>query len=148
MCLTGWHLWVIAALVFFIVEVITPGGFLFACLGVGFLASALAAFLGLGLAWQVLAFAVISLAFFAVVRPLFLKYFAGGSDQVRTNVEALVGRVGRITEAVEPLSNRGRVLVGGEDWRAVSAQDTPIPAGERVIVVAVDGVKLVVDRAP
>jgi len=55
--------------------------------------------------------------------------------------EALVGRVG---VAKTDLDGQGLVLVAGEDWTAES--DEPVRAGERVRVVAVEGLRLRVRR--
>jgi membrane-bound serine protease (ClpP class) len=64
-----------------------------------------------------------------------------------TGREGLVGKTGRVTEAIDPV---GKVVVWGERWQAVSADEAPIPAQARVEVVKVDEMTLHVrlaDRA-
>jgi membrane-bound serine protease (ClpP class) len=56
-----------------------------------------------------------------------------------TGREGLVGKTGRVTEAIDPV---GKVVVWGERWQAVSVDETPIPAQARVEVVAVDEMTL------
>ncbi len=51
--------------------------------------------------------------------------------------------VGRAETALAP---EGSVFVRGEHWTALA--DEPIAAGERVEIVAVDGLRLRVRRAP
>jgi len=55
--------------------------------------------------------------------------------------EAVVGRVGVAKTDLDP---QGTVLVAGEDWTAEAAE--PVRAGERVRVVAVEGLRLRVRR--
>jgi membrane protein implicated in regulation of membrane protease activity len=54
--------------------------------------------------------------------------------------------VGRSAVAVSALSPAGQVRLDGELWAATS--DRPIEAGEHVVVRHVDGLNLVVERAP
>jgi membrane protein implicated in regulation of membrane protease activity len=63
-------------------------------------------------------------------------------------VEALVGRIGVVSEAIEPGTGRGRVLVEGEDWRGTSLDERVLPAGTKVSVIQVDGTQLVVEKEP
>ncbi|MBD0348614.1 MAG: hypothetical protein ICV59_05630 [Thermoleophilia bacterium] len=56
-----------------------------------------------------------------------------GRRRPAVGVEALPGRVGTVVSPCAPL---GGVRVDGELWRARS--DTPLSAGERVVIAAVD----------
>ena len=138
-----WKVWVIAAIVLFIAEIVIPG-FLVACFGVGCLASAVVAAVDLGLKWQLLAFSIGTLVVYFTIRPLFLKHFYNKVSPVKTNVDALVGIVGVVTETLDADAHTGRVKVRGEDWRGVAADESVIEAGRKVEVVQVDGTKLVV----
>ena len=62
--------------------------------------------------------------------------------RVETGGEGLVGKIGT---AVTDLGPGGRVFVHGEYWNARS--DAPLPSGERIRVVEVDGMVLQVERA-
>jgi membrane-bound serine protease (ClpP class) len=57
------------------------------------------------------------------------------------------GLVGRLTEARSPLDPEGYVYIQGELWRA-TAVDGPIAQGEQVEVVAMEGLRLTVKKAP
>jgi membrane-bound serine protease (ClpP class) len=60
--------------------------------------------------------------------------------------ESLTGRIG---VARSDLAPRGNVQLGGELWTAELAEPgDPLPAGTRVEVVRVDGIRLLVRRAP
>jgi membrane-bound serine protease (ClpP class) len=71
---------------------------------------------------------------------------AGIRAQLRrptTGSEGLVGQVGVVRTPIAP---EGQVFVRGEIWRAVS-EDGPIPEGEKIRIVKVDGLTLHVTRA-
>lgn len=138
-----WHVWVLAALLFMILEVFTAG-FAVACFSIGCLASAVCAGFELGIWWQVLAFAVGTGIAFVTVRPLVLKYFFSKSDEVRTNADAVIGRQARVTEAIDPATGTGRVAIDGDDWKAVSEDGSAVEAGATVVVVSRESIILTV----
>jgi membrane protein implicated in regulation of membrane protease activity len=133
-------LWLILALVSGIVEILLPA--------LVFLFVALAALLTAGVAWlgfsttvQVASFAVSSLLLLLLVRPLLaLKRFGGKGVPSRT--EELVGKLGHVTEAIDPARGTGRVSVAGDDWAARSA--SPLSAGAEIRVDGADGIVLIV----
>lgn len=142
-----WHLWIIAAIVLFIVEMLIPA-FVLASLGAGCLVSSLAAALHLGMAAQIATFSAGTLVSFFGIRPFVMKYCYKASPGVRTNVDALVGKHGRVTEDIDDISGSGRVLVGGDDWKAVAPGEGAIGKNAKVEIVGVEGVKLHVKRIP
>jgi len=74
---------------------------------------------------------------FFTVRPVLMKRMWNAPD-VKTNVEALVGQRGRVTQDFEPGLRLGRVSAAGDDWRAESLSDRPLRTGDLVEVVRVD----------
>jgi membrane protein implicated in regulation of membrane protease activity len=142
------YIWLALAIILFIIEIVTPGGFVLACLGMSCLASGASSYLGFSVTIQIITFSITSLTLFFGIRPLFSKYFIQSANGIKTNVEALVGRTGLVSERIDPATNKGRVLLGGEDWKGVSVSDQVIDVGEKVIVVKVDGAKLVIQHFP
>ena len=118
-----------------------------ASFGIGCILSALAALFALGLKMQIVSFIAGTLAAFFGVRPLFTKYCYKASCGAKTNVEALVGKKGRVTEEINQVSGSGRVLVGGDDWKAVSLDAGVISKGTTVEVVQVEGITVFVRPA-
>jgi membrane-bound serine protease (ClpP class) len=91
--------------------------------------------------WSVLVPSVAGFALFAAV-----AVFAVGRTLLRaqtTGVSEMLGLVGRSATALAP---EGKVFVRGEYWTAQA--DEEIPAGARVEVTAVEGMRLRVRRAP
>lgn len=141
-----WYLWLLAALVLGILEFFVSGFFVMA-FAVGCLAAALTAAAGLALQLQLLAFGAGTLAAFALARPFLLRVLAPAGS-TPTNVQALLGRRGVVSQPIDTRSQDGRVVVDGEDWRAVSREADTLPPGTAVRVVAVEGTRLVVVRSP
>ena len=103
---------------------------------------------GVGLGWlvslpiQLFVFAIITLLFIVFTRPLVVKLVK--SPNTVSNVAALIGQHGISLTSISHL-NYGQVKVNGEIWTAVSAED--IDESIRIVVMGVDGVKLIVDKA-
>jgi membrane protein implicated in regulation of membrane protease activity len=140
--LSPWHWWAAAAIVLLIAEIFVPGFWLF-CVSMGCLAASAAAGMGLGLSAQLIACAIVSLIAFFTLRPLLMKRM-WKDNGVRTNVDALVGQRGRVTQDFEPGLRLGRVAVGGDDWRAECTNDRALRAGDLVEVVRVESNTLIV----
>jgi membrane protein implicated in regulation of membrane protease activity len=142
----GWQLWLVAAVVLFVAEMFAPAGFFLACAAIGALLAAVIASLPFGLTAQVLGFAAGTLLSAMAVRPFLLRHFHLRGGGVRTNVDALIGKIGIVTERIDPITGKGRLLVDGEDWRGASIDGAPVESGTRVTVIQVDGTTLKVDR--
>ncbi len=142
-----WLIWFLSAIVLVVAEMFTAG-FWMACLAVGCVAAGLIGLVPFaGLTLQTVAFAATSLASMIGLRPLMLRRFQlGPGGEIRTGVDALLGKTGIVLERIDPASRQGRVKVEGEDWRGASVDDTPIEAGARVTVIQVDGTTLVVEK--
>lgn len=137
-----WHWWAGAALVLMIAEMFVPGFFLL-CLGIGCLGGSLAAGLGASSAIQLLAFSVLALVSFFTVRPVLMKQF-WKDGEVKTNMDALVGQKGRVTQDFDPGLRLGRVSAGGDDWRAECISEHPLHVGDLIEVVRVESNTLIV----
>jgi len=135
--------WVILAIVCGVVEIATSG-FWFLWLAISGLLVALGVSIHLlpSLESQLLIFALFTLIFIIFTRPLVMRFFK--TNDTMSNVDALIGQHGLVTSRIEPL-HYGQVKVNGEIWTAASAED--LEPNTRVVVTAIDGVKLVVAKA-
>jgi membrane protein implicated in regulation of membrane protease activity len=140
-----WQIWLIVAVVFFIVEIFTTT-FVFLCFSLGCILASVFAGFGLGLGWQLLAFSVITVVSFFTVRPFMIKYAYRKSEKIKTNVDALVGSKGRVTEIINVGKNTGRVLVNGDDWKAESENGEIIQENEQIEVKEVNSTILIVKQ--
>jgi membrane-bound serine protease (ClpP class) len=89
--------------------------------------------------WQVIA--AVAVTAILVVAFLFSLAYRAFRNRVRTGAEGMVTERGVVREALDP---RGKVWVHGELWSAYASE--PIPVGEEVEVVAVDGMRIEVRR--
>ena len=74
-------------------------------------------------------FSLLSIFF---VRPVALRYLHKNEPNKPSNADALLGRTGRVTEAIKTGGN-GYVQIDGDMWRAVSNTDIPVGTTVRVI---------------
>lgn len=136
-------LWLVLALAAGIVEVLVPAlVFLFVALAA--LLTVGVAALGASVTVQVVFFAGASLLLLLLVRPVFASKRLGGKG-VPSRAEALLGKLGHVTEAIDPVRGAGRVNVAGEDWAARAA--SPVPLGAEVRVGGADGIVLLVSAS-
>ena len=137
-------IWLALMAVLLIIEIMTLG-----LTTIWFAAGALFAFLtallGLNQGIQIGVFVVVSVVLLFFTRPLAVKYF--NKDRVRTNAESLVGRQAIVISEIDNLQGTGQVNVGGMEWSARTKEDgVTIPVGTVTTVLAINGVKLVVEE--
>lgn len=133
--------WLIALVVFLIVEALTVG-----LVSIWFAAGSLAALLvslAVDNVWlQFAAFLVVSAICLMALRPLSRKYLK--KDYQPTNADRAVGAIGVVTETIDNLSATGAVQLEGKVWTARSADGSIIPSDAKVRVERIEGVKLLV----
>lgn len=136
-----WWVWMVIAAVFIVGEIFTAGFFLL-WFGIGAGLAGLLAYVGVGLAWQIVTFIVVSVILFVFSRQFAERF----SKQQPPGIGAdrFVGQEGVVLEAIDPARNMGRVRVGQDEWRARSETGQTIAAEAWVKVVRVDGTHLVV----
>ncbi|MBR1693414.1 MAG: NfeD family protein [Lachnospiraceae bacterium] len=111
----------------------------------GALVAALMAMAGLPVGAQVGGFIVVSLGLLFSTRPIAVKYF--NKDRIKTNAESLVGRQAIVVSEIDNLKGIGRVTVGGQEWSARTSDDQKkLPVGAVADVIAINGVKLIVEE--
>lgn len=141
----AWVIWLIVALVCFIIEMVTLE-FTFLMLGLGSLVGLVSSLTGLPWWAQILIAAGASVLLLFLVRPSLLHRLQRGGDPAKTNVDALIGMAGEVTKTFVRLV--GEVtLVNGETWTARLSPVTrarDLDVGERVVVTAIEGATAVV----
>jgi membrane protein implicated in regulation of membrane protease activity len=131
-----WVLWMIAAGVMAVGEILTLGFFL-GPVAIAAAAAAVVALVGGGLAAQWIVFIAISLASLLVLRPIARRHLRT-PGQLRTGTAALVGGQALVLERVD--RDGGQVKLAGEVWSARSFDDDEsFEPGDRVEVMKIDG---------
>jgi len=125
----GWVLWLIAAGVFGIGEMLTTSFFL-APFAVG----------------ATLAAVVVSLAMLLVVRPIARSHMKT-PPQIRTGAAALIGKQAIVLERIANNEGVGCVKIEGEVWTARAFDDDEvIEQGKRVQVIEIKGATALVSE--
>lgn len=139
-----WSFWLIAAGVFFILEIFTTG-FLIFWLGLASLLSMVVSFFTASIPIQAAVFVATSILLIVLTRPLLNKFFKikDTSSSVPTNIYSIIGKKGIVIENINNIDYTGKVKVAGELWSAISSKD--LEKGTRIEVTEVDGVKLKVE---
>lgn len=109
---------------------------------VGALAALIVSLLGGALWLQVGLFLVLSALLLWCLRPVVKKHFTPKLE--KTNVDAVIGSVGRVTEQIRNVDACGHVKLGAMEWAARSTDGTTIEAGTLVRVDRVEGVRVFV----
>lgn len=136
----NWLTWAVAAVLLFIVEIVSPTVFFFACLGLGAVFASVATIFHIAwLNWAV--FFAVSLLAVIFSRPLANKLMKTPSRP--SNVDALLNQKAVVLEEIKP-NKFGRVKIEGEEWLAESSEE--IPKGSRVNILEIKGVRLVVKK--
>ena len=133
-------LWLVLLIAFAGIEGITAG--LVSC--AGSLVALIATWLGASLPVQIGLFAVVSVAAMALIRPMARKWLHPKVE--KTNADRILGQEGVVVESIDNLSASGQVKIDGAVWTARSAGDEIIPAGTRIQVERIEGVKAIVIR--
>ena len=134
--------WLIALAVLLILEAVTVG---LVCLwfAAGALCALIVSFFVENVWVQLAVFLAVSAVALALTRPLSKRLL--NRRRERTNADRVVGAAGLVTQDVDNVRATGRVSVMGNSWSARSVQpEGKIPAGTRVRVHAIEGVKLLV----
>ena len=135
-------IWLIALIVLVIGEAITVG-LTFIWFAVGALGGLVVAGLG-GAVWlQVVVFLVLSSLSLLLVRPLATRFMK--TSHSPTNADRVIGKTALVTEAIDNVAGRGQVNISGQVWSARSEHQVVIPAGARVKILRIEGVKVFVE---
>lgn len=136
--------WTAAIILFGVVEAATAG-----LVSIWFVAGALvaliAAFVDASLVVQIILFLVVSATALALTRPMLRKIT--NANAVPTNADRVLGEMAKVTETIDNENSVGAVYVDGKTWSARSTDGSVIPAGSRVYIESMQGVKLLVKKS-
>jgi membrane protein implicated in regulation of membrane protease activity len=136
------HWWTLAAVLLIIVEILTAG-FVLGSFGIAAFITAIVAYIGFPIEFQLIVFIASSLVIFFTLRPIAKKYLAP-KKKIETNVHRLIGKKAIVIETIDNFRQTGRVKIDGDDWRARTESQEVIPVGREVIIKVVDSATLIV----
>ena len=134
----AWVLWLIAAVVFAVAEVLNLSFFLFP-FAIGAALAAVIELVGLGTPIALVVFAVFTALSFGILRPIARRHLRT-PPQVRTGTAALIGRPAIVLERIANDEGVGCVRLDGEVWTARAYDDDSVfEPGTRVHVMEIRG---------
>ncbi len=137
-----WHFWLVACLFLFVLEVFVPG-FILGCLAIGALGGMFASWFSPAWEIQLIAASVTATVSFIFIRPFALKRLFNEHD-LKTNVDSLIGRRGRVSQRFDPHLRKGRVAIDGDDWMAYTIHSQELAEGHIVEIIQVKSNSLIV----
>ena len=112
---------------------------------VGGVAALVAASLSLSVSAQLVIFVVFSAVLLALLRPFCRRFLK--TRNVPTNADRIIGQNAVVTQPIDNIQGTGEIKLPGSVWSAASADGSAIAAGSVVRIVAIRGVKAVVEIA-
>lgn len=140
-----WYIWLIAAGIFFIAEIITVGFMIF-WLGIAALIVCLLSLIVDNLFIQMAVFVVLSTLLLFLTRPFVEKFVIKKDQKVITNAFSIIGKQAKVTKSMDPITKLGQVKVGQETWTAKTKNDMLLEEGDVVKVDSIEGVKAIVSK--
>lgn len=96
---------------------------------------------------QWIVFVIFTTLMLMITRPLVLKYFK--PQQVKTNADAIPGKIGTVLIEVSPMDGSGQVKIEGAIWSAKPEDGySHFYPGDLIEVVRIEGVKAVIRKCP
>lgn len=137
--------WIILAIVFAVLEIVTIGLTSIWFAG-GALLALLAAALGSNIIGQIIIFVVSSVILLLFTRPWAMKYVK--PHLVKTNYEGKIGKDACVTETVDNRKETGTAILEGQEWRVrASNEEEVFEPGTLVTVEEIRGVTLYVKES-
>src|SRR5437762_11005308 len=103
----GWQVWLVAALLLFVAEMLAPGFWLLS-VAVGCLAAGVVSLFVPGATVPALSFAAGTLLCLVGIRPFLLRHLHPSGSAIRTSAAAPPGKVGLVLGRGGPVSGKGR----------------------------------------
>ena len=139
-----WIIWLIVAAVLVIAEVLTQMIWTL-CFAIGCAGALVASLFGVGIVWQIVILAAVSVLAFLWLLPVFKRWHDNSNKKEnrddRTGMDALLGRRAVVTEEILP-GKLGRARIDGDNWQVRSSATQPVKAGSEVVVTAYDSIVL------
>lgn len=142
---TMWlFIWLAAAIIFGIIEIVTIQ-LVAIWFSIGSVVAMIACSFGAPIWIQIMLFGVASLILLPLTRPFVKKVLK--IKHINTNADRLIGKEAIVTETISNLEGHGAVKISGVVWTARSLNDDIIEKDEKVIIKSIEGVKLIVTKS-
>lgn len=134
-------IWVIAIILFLVIEELTPGLISIWFAG-GALGALITAVLGFGSCVQIITFILASAILIIALREVALKSFKTRAE--KTDIDRILGKTVTITKVSDKNKCEATVMINDVEWK-VRGEDE-LNEGDSVKIVSVEGVRLIVEK--
>lgn len=110
---------------------------------VGGVCALVAALFKLNITIQVVIFVLVSVVAILLTRPIAIRMQQ--KEIIRTNSDKIIGKIATVTIKIET-NEIGEVKVESRLWRAINNDGSSFDVGEKVIINAISGTKLIVSK--
>ena len=110
------------------------------------LVSLILSLFGVELWVQIAVFLALSALLLIFTRPVAKRLLKG--SLTHTNADRVIGASALVIHEINNDTPEGQVKVLGQVWTAYSKNGEIIPAGNKVTVISIEGVKVIVEQAP
>ena len=145
--MTAFWFWVIVAVAFAIVEVMTVA-FFAVFITIGALGAAVVSLLGFNLLVQAIVLGLLGVAGIQIARPYLVDRLHIGRPALRSGADSMVGQQAVLLEPILGVGQPGHVKIAGELWPALTDDGTAVPVNTLVVVTALRSTTLIVRAAP
>lgn len=125
-------------------EIFVPTFFLF-WFGLGAFAAAITS-LFFDVVVQIIVFIVVSAVLVIFTRPIALKILQRKDSPRKISIDSIIGSSAIVIETIDAEKNTGKIKVDGDVWRAITDDGSVIYIDSHVIILKVDGTKLIVRK--
>jgi len=145
--MTAFWFWVIVAVAFAVVEVMTVA-FFAVFITIGALGAAVVSLLGFNLLVQAIVLGLLGVAGILIARPYLVDRLHIGRPALRSGADSMVGQQAVLLEPILGVGQPGHVKIAGELWPALTDDGTAVPVNTLVVVTALRSTTLIVRAAP
>ena len=136
-------IWYIVIFVSALFEAATAGTLVCIWFAVGGLAALLAQIIGCTPLMQWIIFLAVSILAILLIKPTAKNFLIKNPEA--TNSDKLIGSIQVLTEDIT-MSKWGKIKINDVEWSVVSENKEEIPKGSKVRVIAISGIKLIVEK--
>lgn len=137
------YMWLIAFILFAVVELATSMALISIWFAVGSLVALILSAFEVPLWIQLLVFILVSAILLICTRPIAKRH---AKNNIDTNLKINIGKTAKVIEDIDNSKASGRVRLDGVDWTAVSETGEVIEKGSHVTVTKIEGSKLYVKK--
>ena len=137
-------IWVAVIVVSIFLECITQLQLITIWSAVGGIVALILECAGVDIMVQIIVFFIVTTVLLVLTKPF--AHRMSKFDKTPTNADMNIGKKGKVTKIIDKDMCTFRVRVDNCDWTAVTENKELIPVGTEIVVMRIEGVKLIVEQ--